>query len=100
MQYGTWSDFISKYGFSDGDLVKDPDVKARNRIVAMLNQTLKGRGITPVAYDRPGLHNYCLVCLIPDTSPATITCAAQTKNRRKFGYSENCVGTEGRTKPS
>jgi hypothetical protein len=38
----------------------------------------------------------CAVCLIPATSPATITCPTQTTNRRNFGYSENCVGTKGR----
>jgi hypothetical protein len=70
MRYGTWSDFTSKYGFGDGDLVKKRDVKARNRIVAMLNEALNGRGITAVAYDRSGLHDYCLVLILPNRNAA------------------------------
>lgn len=68
---GTWTDFSSKHGFDDGDKVTDLDVQARNRIVAVLNVELKGHGVTAVGYDRPGLHNYCLILILPNPDSAS-----------------------------
>lgn len=69
--HGTWTDFTSKYGFDDGGSVTDLDLRARNWIVAMLNVELKGRGITAVGYDRPGLHNPCVILILPNSDNAS-----------------------------
>lgn len=66
MARGRWKDFRDKYGFSYGDNVRPVDLKARDAIVAILNKELEGRGITVIPYDRPGLHNYCLLLVLPN----------------------------------
>jgi hypothetical protein len=71
MPRGLWKDFRDKYGFSDGDKVCPVDLSARDRIVAILNKELKGRGITALAYDRLGLHNYCLLLVLPNPGGKT-----------------------------
>jgi hypothetical protein len=66
MTHGRWRDFTNKYGFEDGEALNDGDYQARDKIVQILNETLKNRGITAVVYDRPGLHNSCLILLLPN----------------------------------
>lgn len=64
---GSWDDFTSKYGFGDGEQLEDIDFAARTLIVERLNQLpeFHNQGIRAVAYDRPGLHNACLIVLLP-----------------------------------
>jgi len=63
---GTWEDFTDKYGFSDGASVEQRDFEARARLVEMLNDhdVMKSAGFRALEYDRPGLHNPCLVVVV------------------------------------
>lgn len=58
-----WDDMQHKYGFSDGEAVPDGSevyravyIRAVNALAAQL-----GSGVRAVAYDRPGVHNWCLI---------------------------------------
>ena len=66
MATGTWEDFTSKYGFSDGASVKPRDFEARAKLVEMLNdhEAMKAAGLRALEYDRPGLHNPCLLVVV------------------------------------
>jgi hypothetical protein len=66
MATGLWEDFTSKYGFSDGAALKPGDFEARSRLVDTLNDhpTMKSAGLRALEYDRPGLHNSCLVVVV------------------------------------
>ena len=66
MARGTWEDFTSKYGFDDGETVEDRDFRARKRLVAMLNKLPGMKGLRALEYDRPGVHNPCLIVLLPN----------------------------------
>jgi hypothetical protein len=83
MARGLWDDFRGKYGFSDGEKVRPIDLKARDTD-------------TVVAYDRPGLHNYCLLLVLPNPGgkqsrsqllrrfvkdPHSVECKRRSKNR-------------------
>jgi hypothetical protein len=60
---GTWEDFTSKYGFNDGAAIDGRDYEAREVLIQLINarQECRDAGITAVAFDRPGLHNPCLI---------------------------------------
>ena len=66
--YGHWNlgDFTDKYGFSDGASVERRDFEARARLVEMLNdhKVMKSAGLRALEYDRPSLHNPCLVVVV------------------------------------
>jgi hypothetical protein len=66
MAMGTWEDFTSKYGFCDGATPERRDFRARSRLLEMLNNRheMKSAGVHALAYDRPGLHNPCLVVVV------------------------------------
>jgi hypothetical protein len=66
MAMGTWEDFTSKYGFSDGATVERRDFRARLTLLEMLNDhhAMKAAGVHALAYDRPGLHNPCLIVVV------------------------------------
>lgn len=66
MARGTWEDFTSKYGFSDGASVEPRDFAARAKLVEMLNdhEVMKTAGLRALEYNRPGLHNPCLLVLV------------------------------------
>jgi hypothetical protein len=66
MATGTWEDFTNKYGFSDGAGVEPRDFEARAKLVEMLNDhdAMKTAGLRAVEYDRPGLHNPCLLVVV------------------------------------
>src|SRR5712692_858626 len=66
MATGSWKDFTDKYGFSDGASVEQRDFEARARLVEMLNghEVMKSAGLRALEYDRPGLHNPCLVVVV------------------------------------
>jgi hypothetical protein len=66
MATGTWEDFTSKYGFSDGASVEPRDFEARAKLVDMLNdrEAMKTAGLRALEYDRPGLHNPCLLVVV------------------------------------
>ncbi len=66
MATGTWEDFTDKYGFSDGEGVEHRDFEARTRLVEMLNdhEAMNAAGLHALEYDRPGLHNPCLVVVV------------------------------------
>ena len=73
MATGTWEDFTDKYGFSDGEGVEQRDFEARARLVEMLNEheAMKAAGLRALEYDRPGLHNPCLVVVVKGQAEAT-----------------------------
>ena len=66
MATATWEDFTDKYGFSDGEGVERRDFEARAKLVEMLNdhEVMKAAGLHALEYDRPGLHNPCLVVVV------------------------------------
>ena len=66
MATGTWEDFTDKYGFSGGACVEQRDFEAGARLVEMLNdhEVMKSRARSPAEYNRPGLHNPCLVVVV------------------------------------
>src|SRR5260370_34674089 len=66
MATGTWEDFTDKYRFSDGEGVEQRDFEARARLVEILNdhEAMKAAGLRALEYDRPGLHNPCLVVVV------------------------------------
>ena len=58
-----WDDMLDKYGFADGEAVPDGAEVYRAvyiRAVNVLAEQL-GSGVRAVAYDRPGVHNGCLI---------------------------------------
>lgn len=69
MAQGTWEDFTNKYGFSDGAGLEGRDYRARDILIKLLNEQpeVKSAGIRAIAYDRPGMHNSCLILLWQDT---------------------------------
>jgi len=66
MATGTWDDFTDKYGFCDGASVEPRDFEARSTLVEVLNDhpAVKAAGLQALEYDRPGLHNPCLVVVV------------------------------------
>ena len=64
---GSWDDFCQKYGFGDGDLLEQRDFEARSTLVHLLNQApgMQKAKLRAVEYDRPGMHNSCLVIILP-----------------------------------
>jgi len=70
---GTWEDFTGKWGFHDGNSVEQRDFEARAIIISKLNglQEFKASNVRAVAYDRPGVHNPCLIVLLPNPDGKT-----------------------------
>ncbi len=68
MARGVWDDFTDKWGFSDGNSVEQRDFDARAIIISKLNglPEFKASNVRAVAYDRPGVHNPCLITLLPN----------------------------------
>jgi len=66
MATGTWEDFANKYGFRDGASVEPRDFEARAKLAGMLNdhEAMKTAGLRALEYDRPGLHNPCLLVVV------------------------------------
>lgn len=66
MAIGTWEDFTSKYGFDDGETIEERDFRARKRLVGMLNKLPEMKGFRALEFDRVGVHNPCLIVLLPN----------------------------------
>jgi hypothetical protein len=66
MATGTWDDFTDKYGFRDGASAEPRDFEARSTLVEVLNDhaAMKAAGLQALEYDRPGLHNPCLLVVV------------------------------------
>lgn len=60
-----WEDMQSKWGFSDGDAVPDGVEVYRNIYIRAVNQLAGelGSSVRVVAYDRFGVHNWCLILM-------------------------------------
>lgn len=73
MARGTWNDFTDKYGFKDGASIEARDWRARDSLVERLNEQpeMAAEGVRAVPYDRPGVHNPCLIILVKDTPGAS-----------------------------
>lgn len=73
MARGKWNDFTSKYGFHEGADLEDVDWRARDILVGLLNERteMKAAGVRAIPYDRPGLHNGCLIVLLQDVAGQT-----------------------------
>lgn len=67
MAQGTWDDFTDKYGFGDGCQLEDRDFAAREVLVRLLNEQpeMMAAKMRAIKYDRPGVHNSCLVLISP-----------------------------------
>jgi len=64
MAIGTWDDFTEKFGFEDGDSLEERDFVARKYLVQMLNVHPAMKGRRAFAFDRPGVHNSCLIIIV------------------------------------
>ena len=62
MARGTFDDFTSKYGFTDGETLEERDFLAREYLIKSLNKVLKNQVAVP--FDRPGVHNACLILFL------------------------------------
>lgn len=73
MALGSWEDFTSKWGFNEGASTESRDYEARSLIVAELNEmtAVKAAKIRMVEYDRPGLHNSCLILIFLNAKDRT-----------------------------
>lgn len=58
-----WEEMRGKFGFGDGEQVPDGAAAYRAVYVATVNRLAEqlGSGLRAVAWDRPGLHNWCLI---------------------------------------
>lgn len=67
MARATWDDFRSKWGFEEGAVLEARDLEARSKLVGMLNESpaLQTARLRAVEYDRPGLHNCCMIVVLP-----------------------------------
>ncbi len=61
MQY--WDEMQSKSGFSDGEAVPECIDTYRTVYLKVVNRLAEQRGsdVRAVPYDRPGMHNWCLI---------------------------------------
>jgi hypothetical protein len=68
MARGVWDDFTEKYGFGDGAGIEQRDFDARAIIISKLNSLpeFKTNRVRAVAFDRAGVHNPCLIILLPN----------------------------------
>ncbi|MBI5668426.1 hypothetical protein FBR02_06730 [Anaerolineae bacterium CFX9] len=60
-----WQDMQSKWGFSDGDAVPDGIEVYRTIYIRAVNQLAEqlGSSVRAAAYDRFGVHNWCLILI-------------------------------------
>lgn len=58
-----WDDMRTKYGFNDGGAVPDGAEVYRAVYIRVVNQLAEklGSGVRATAYDRAGVHNWCLI---------------------------------------
>jgi hypothetical protein len=79
MAVGTWEDFTSKWGFQEGAQLEARDWEAREILIALLNERaeVKAAKIRAVPWDRPGVHNPCLILILPN--PGGVSDAALIK---------------------
>ncbi|MCC6615307.1 MAG: hypothetical protein IT320_17665 [Anaerolineae bacterium] len=58
-----WDDMRTKYGFNDGGAVPDGAEVYRTIYIRAVNQLAEqlGSGVCAAAYDRAGVHNWCLI---------------------------------------
>jgi len=81
MARGLWEDFRSKWGFNDGAMTDARDYEARDKLCEMLNarEEMKAAGVRAIPFDRPGVHNGCMIIVLPDTL------VSRTKSWRRSG---------------
>ena len=74
MATGTWDDFTDMYGFCDGASVEARDFEARSTLVEVLNDhaAMKAAGLQAFEYDRPGLHNPCLLVVVTGQGKSSV----------------------------
>ena len=62
-------DMCDKFGFQDGEVVPVGIRSYRDVYVRVLNHLLPqfGSGVRAVAYDRPGMHNSCMILFVSQT---------------------------------
>jgi hypothetical protein len=75
-----WTQLFDKYGFSDGcsvpsgiELFRTAYILAVNSLAAQL-----GSAVRAVAFDRPGMHNWCLIVFSRDPEMAALPPEALT----------------------
>jgi len=68
MARGLWEDFRSKWGCNDGAMTDARDYEARDKLCEMLNarEEMKAAGVRAIPFDRPGVHNGCMIIVLPD----------------------------------
>ena len=91
-----WEDFISKWGFSDGEAVP-PDAEAlRGVYIRKINAKAAelGSAVRLFAYDRPGMHNPYLILRVMasdvrDVEPARLCIGTNQRDRKAWTMPEN-----------
>lgn len=70
MARGNWDDFSDKYGFSEGARADDTDFQARKHLCGLLNKRpeFQAAKVRAIEFNRPGMHNPCLIVLLPALS--------------------------------
>jgi len=55
-------------GFNDGESLEDRDFRARDILVRLINKQpeMKAEHVRALAFDRPGVHNACLILFAKD----------------------------------
>jgi len=73
MARGTFDDFTSKWGFSDGEMTEERDFQGRDKLCELLNarEDVQENGIRVIPFDRPGLHNACMLVVLANEDGLT-----------------------------
>ncbi len=57
-----YEDMRSKFGFCDGESVPEGAFDARKKVIEYINSVLlKDSEVEAYGFDRPGMHNWCLI---------------------------------------
>jgi hypothetical protein len=57
-----YKDMRSKFGFCDGESVPEGAFDARKKVIEYINSVLlKDSEVEAYGFDRPGMHNWCLI---------------------------------------
>ena len=73
MARGLFEDFTDKFGFGDGAMLEERDWRVRDKLCELLNDRaeIKDAEIRVIPFDRPGMHNACLLLILPNETGLT-----------------------------
>ena len=56
-----YHEMTSKYGFNGGVMIPEGIEKVREQLITLINKKLIDKTVQAYAYDRSGVHNWCLI---------------------------------------